>query len=237
MSYFLIGVMAGRGITDETLQVLSRLRCEELLLHKALILSPAESAPRLAEYGYPKSFEAVPHPRINSHAEVSAGREALRQAMRRHYEGAPGVRYAIYLDDDSILSDNYLQHLLGLPDWPTPTLATGRTYNPDGTRWYDFCAQVAPGLVAGIPYGDAPNASRYEGVYCSGAHLILNRAGFELGVPHRGGVGEDALFSRDFAAAGGSLRFIPEIHVRFTRQHQPMGRFPHDPADDALLKP
>lgn len=209
MSHVAVGILCGRGETDEALQVIARVnadRCVETILP----LFP--NAPAICQGKY-----------LFFPPAADNRRGAARNALVRRLAMLQNVDYAVILDDDTCPDPGYFERISKMGTTPEPYLMSGKLLNTDGNRSWDLCAFDGKDPIV-IPYVFAENESWAGSLYFSGPQHIFNRAGLALAAKVGYSdltYGEDTVFCRAFKAAGGKLKFLPDIQARLLHQHKP----------------
>lgn len=209
-----VGILCGRGETDEALQVIQRC-LENPNVHTVLPLFP--SAPEKCRGKY------VFFPPASQNRRGAARTELIRVLYRLQ-----DTDIRVILDDDTLPLDDYFELLAHLPVVDKPLLFTGRLQNADGSRCWDVCS-FDNGNPVIVPYDFVDHPKWAEDLYFSGPQHIFNKAGAKLaawiGYPDIT-YGEDTQFCRTFRQKGGELVFISDISAKLLHQHNPPNQPP-----------
>jgi len=225
----LVGILAGLGVYEMAERILERI-VGAPEVGAVWVLTPTG---KYRDYNFFRYNPKIRH--INtwagpdSHDATGINRERIRLAIASALPILPWpVEWIWFGDEDALPAENYFSELAKIY-YEFPVLMTGRTNNFDGRRWYDWAGFQMDGHPFTIPYESWDHPRWSATAYCSGNQHLLNRAGFDLGVPYRDVKGEDPHFCRDFRAAGGQLIFRPELLCTLQKYHPP-ANFGYQPA-------
>jgi hypothetical protein len=207
MNRITVGILCGRGETDEALKVIQRINSDPLV-ENVLPLFPV--APRKCAGHY-----------IYYPPAAQNRRGAARTAMLGVLSKLSDTDYTVMLDDDTLPLPGYFEAIATLSKTDVPTLMTGKLLNADGQRCWDVCAFDGDVPVI-IPYEFWGSGAYADTCYFSGPQHILNAAGMKLavatGYPDIS-YGEDTAFCRQFISKGGVLSPILGITAQLLHQH------------------
>jgi hypothetical protein len=205
-----VGILCGRGETDEAIQVIKRC-LDDRLIHTVLPLFP--HAPTKCR----GKFVFFPPAAENR-------RGAARSQLLNVLSKLQDTDLVVLLDDDTLPQFNYFEVLAHVAKfWDKPCLASGRLVNADGQRSWDVCSfEKGNPVIAPYDFVDHPKWS--DDLYFSGPQHIFNSKGAvlaaQIGYPDLT-YGEDTQFCRNFRESGGELVFIPAICAKLLHQHNP----------------
>jgi hypothetical protein len=213
------GLLAGRGVYKMAETVIQR--CVDDPLVQAVWVLTAKD-----RVGNPKFMMQDKIWHINdwigedSHNKTGLNRERMRAEIygRLSEDCFSGVKYIWCGDDDALPAPDYFEKLEQI-EYDYPVLLTGKTFNMDGRRWYDFCGWGINNQPFCIPYESWDSPQWGEDKYCSGNQHVFNRAGFDLNVPYEDVPGEDPWYCRAFRKAGGKLAFNSELSMTLQKMH------------------
>lgn len=213
----IFGCLAGKGVYEMAEQVITYF-LDSSYVAKVYVLTPFNRFRCVEFFDHPKIVHLNRWDGMDSHDKTGLNRERIRRAIKNGNHNADWVWMG---DEDALPCPGYLQYLEYLK-WCRPVLLTGKTFNSDGTRWYDICAfdkdQPFP-----VPYDDWKNPRYSRTLYCSGNQHIMNSAGFDLNVPYVDIPGEDPHYCWAFKDAGGHLEFQPAMSVTLQKKHCSLG--------------
>ena len=210
MNRIAVGILCGRGETQEALKVIQRVNSDSLV---ETILPLFSTAPSKCQGKY------IFYPPAAANRRGAARQEILRILFRLN------VDCAVILDDDTLPDPNYFKILADIDESSAckPLMFGGKLRNADGTRSWDVCS-FQNGNPVVVPYEFYEHPKFYGDLYFSGPQHIFNRRGlnlaFDVGYPDIT-YGEDTQFCRRFREEGGVLHFIPELSAQLLHQHNP----------------
>jgi hypothetical protein len=204
-----VGVLCGRGETEEALQVLQRVS-EDKRVDTILPLFPAAPSKCLGKYVF--------YPPAADNRRGAARTELLKILSRLQAD------YFVLLDDDTLPDPDYFDELSEASVPEGPYLITGQLRNADGRRSWDVCSFQEDARPVVVPYSFINHPTWSKDLYFSGPQHIFNRAGVALaakvGYPDLE-YGEDTHFCNGFKKLGGGLVFLPSLKAQLLHQHEP----------------
>lgn len=208
MNRIAVGILCGRGETDEALRVIQRVNNDKFV-DTILPLFPHAPVKCSGKYIF--------YPPAGANR-----RGAARQSILKTLANLQHVDIGVILDDDALPCHDYFEHLANMTMPEQPCLFTGKLINQDGVRSWDVCSFEDNNPVI-IPY-DHIHSPRYESnVYFSGPQHIFNATGLKLAVLAEYPdveYGEDTKFCRRFREAGGEMIPIMEVSAQLLHQHR-----------------
>lgn len=209
MNRIAVGILCGRGETDEALKVIQRVNSDSLV-ETILPLFPCAPKKCAGKYVfYPPA--------------AANRRGAARQELLRVLSMLQGIDYTVILDDDTLPDPGYFEEFAHLEKDGSPFMLTGKLRNADGNRSWDVCS-FQEGRPVVVPYEFYDHVKFHADLYFSGPQHAFNTKGLQLavkvGYPDIS-YGEDTEFCRRFRKAGGSLHLISNISAQLLHQHNP----------------
>ena len=219
------GLLAGRWIPRQTERIIQRC-VDDPLIKAVFVLTPKDMFPGTCKdlLADKKVWHINSWVGQDSHNKTGINRERLRSMIRHHMDFDPvrweNVKYIWLGDDDAMPAPDYFEKLAEI-EYEYPVLLTGKTFNLDGIRWYDWCTFGADHQPFCIPYETWDDPRWGRDIYCSGNQHVMNRSAFNLNVPYPDHQGEDPWYCRAFTKAGGRLMFRPELSMTLVKWHPP----------------
>jgi hypothetical protein len=215
------GLLAGRGVYKMAERVIQRC-VDDPLIQAVWVLTAKDRV------GNPKFMMQDKIWHINSwvgedsHNKTGLNRERIRSEIygRLSEDRFSGVKWIWCGDDDGLPALDYFEKLAEI-EYAYPVLLTGKTFNMDGSRWYDWCTFGSDHAPFCIPYESWSDPRWGKDIYCSGNQHVMNRAAFDLNVPYPDHVGEDPWYCRAFRKAGGRLMLHSELSMSLLKLHPP----------------
>jgi hypothetical protein len=210
LNKIVVGVLAGRGESDEVFKVLHRLKDDK----RVALIIPLFGVPPSRIKG---KYLVMPEAAKNQ-------RGLARSALIRHCAKAyPLADIIMLLDDDTEPQPGYFEFLTDMELPSLPHVFGGKLLNHDGCRSWDVCS-FQNGNPVVVPYEFWNNPIWEADLYLSGPQHIFNKTGYlmaaRLGYPALT-YGEDTQFCHAFKKSGGQIQFLPDISAKLLHQHNP----------------
>jgi len=207
MNRIAVGILCGRGETDEALKVIQRVNGDSFV-ETILPLFPSRPVKCAGKFLF--------YPPAAANRRGAARNEIVKALARLQ-----GIDYGVILDDDTLPDPNYFEVISRLGKSEAPTMLTGKLRNVDGERSWDVCS-FEDGNPVIVPYEFWEIEHHSKDLYFSGPQHIFNAAGLKLaaqvGYPDLT-YGEDTQFCRQFRSAGGTLEPLLEIGAQLLHHH------------------
>jgi hypothetical protein len=220
-SPIIVGLLAGKGVYDMAEKVI-RAVVASPLVKGVWVLTPEGRFKDALFLNGPKIAHIDHWTGEDSHNKTGVNREVMRKCMYASLHGfsqlMSGIKWIVIGDEDGLPAPHYFEELVKM-EYDYPVLLTGKTFNEDGSRFYDICSFEPGAVPICVPYDDWQNPRWAHDLYASGNQHVMNRAAFDLNIPYPDIPGEDPHYCWAMRDAGCKILFRPELTMTLQKMH------------------